>query len=234
MTTYSRRVLDHGSVKLLNIAGPTRRPDAPFDAHDRDPANSARLSFDQRDTRSADDDMRLNRYLLEHRHTTPFEMIQTWWEMELPIFVARQLVRHRTVSINEVSRRYVDGPVKFYEPAEWRGRAANKKQGSSDVPFCDQAAAETVARRAQESAMQAYDELLDLGVCPEQARIVLPVSVYTKWLWSQDLHNLLHMLRLRADPHAQWETRQYAIAMIDILHEVLPDLMEMAIERTTV
>lgn len=500
----SRQVLDKGHVRLLNIAGPTRRPDQPFDADDRDPANSARLSFDARDSRPRDDDLRLNRYLWEHRHSTPFEMClagetriptfpcrgakvkhytiraiadafaaggrqnawvkllrircvdpetgcvlrtgirrawmsgardtwtmrvgrisreitatdnhpflcpdgvyrnlgelrvgdrvclngvpatseevvnqilamrrqrkpvteiadavgvdprtvskyvglagmgrgfvkrgpnrnllpsqslanprsrsvkllprgdcavcenpgtdvhhidqnpynndlgnlirlcakhhkhahtgsllsrvvsaeissieyagvrdvfdievdsehhnfiadgfvvhncQTWWELKLPIFVARQLVRHRTVSINEVSRRYVDGPVEFYEPAVWRGRAADKKQGSADAPFDQQAGAGIVVREAHQDAVTAYETLLSAGVCPEQARIVLPVSTYTKWLWSQDLRNLLHMLALRSDPHAQMETRCYADAMIEILREVLPGIMALA------
>ena len=222
---YLRSVLDYGYVKLLNISGPTRRADAPFDAASQDPANSARLSFDQRDTRSLAEDLKLTTYLHKNKHTTPFEMIETWWEIKLPIFVARQLVRHRTVSINEVSRRYVDGPVEYYTPKTWRAKAISNKQGSSGLTSY-QCLSSNDYRRAMDYSTSVYKSLLADKVCPEQARLVLPVSVYTKWLWKQDLHNLLHMLNLRSDTHAQWETQQYANAMLELLREVLPELME--------
>ncbi len=214
-------VLDKGYVKLLNIGG----PDGPGD--DRDPANCARISFDAKDTRERDADLKLNRYLWTHQHTTTFEMMETWWEMKMPIFVARQFVRHRTASINEVSRRYVDSEPEIYFPQAWRGRAADKKQGSSDARMhdMDAATAGVAYFAATAEALSAYRKMLKHGVAPEMARMVLPLSTYTTWVWHQDLHNLLHMLRLRSAPDAQWEARQYANAMLSLLRDRLPDLM---------
>ena len=124
------KVLDHGFVTLRNLAGPTRRPDQQFDADDRDPAQAARMSFDQMDTdRSAEEDHRLSRYLMKNWHTSPFEMVECWLEMKMPIFVARQFVRHRTVSINEVS---VTLPEEWYIPEVVGGKAPNAKQGQID------------------------------------------------------------------------------------------------------
>jgi len=222
VSDLTTKVLDKGFVTLLNLAGPTRRPEGRFDADDRDPANSARVSFNARDTRPREDDLKLNKYLWKHHHSTPFEMIETWWEMKLPVFVARQLVRHRTVSLNEVSRRYVDDEVEFYVPKEWRRRAKNKKQGSDGVVFVHSFDYD----RAMRVVKGAYEDLLELGVAPEQARIVLPQGMYPRWLWKQDLRNVLHMLSLRMASDAQWETRQYAFAMFGLLRKELPDLME--------
>lgn len=164
-------------------------------------------------------------------NSTPFEMVVTWWEMKLPIFVARQLMRHRTASINETSRRYVDDDPEIYYPDRWRPRAADKKQGSSDEPLHHMAAASAGVAyfQATAEALAAYRKAIAAGVAPEMARMVLPVSAYTKWIWKQDLHNLLHMLKLRSAPDAQWETRQYADAMIALLRQRLPDLMEVAL-----
>lgn len=223
-------VLDKGYVELLNVSGPTRRPFALFDANDRDPANCARISFNQKDTRSYEDDHKLNKYLYNHRHTTPLEMIETWWEVKLPIFVARQLVRHRTVSINEVSRRYVDDTPEFYYPLGWRGRSITKKQGSSDLPF-ESVRSDESYEHSLDIALHTYNRMLYEGVAPEMARMVLPLSTYTKWVWKQDFHNLLHMLKLRSAPDAQWETQQYANAKITLLSKVLPDLMNICVDQ---
>lgn len=231
--SYRLDVLDKGYVELLNIAGPTRRPFAPFDASDRDPANCARLSFDQKDTRSYEDDLKLDKYLYNHKHTTPLEMIETWWEVKLPIFVARQLVRHRTVSIGEMSRRYVDDTPEFYYPPNWRSRSKNKKQGSSDLPF-ESLKAEESYEQCIDTALHTYNIMLEEGVAPEMARMVLPLSTYTKWIWKQDFHNLIHMLKLRSSPDAQWEARQYANAKISLLQTVLPDLMSIVMEREAI
>jgi thymidylate synthase (FAD) len=214
MNDHTINVLDHGYVRLLN----------PDELDERLPANSARVSFDAADTRAHEQDMKLTRYLWQHRHTTPFEMLVTRWEMKMPIFVARQLVRHRTASINEVSRRYVDGPVEFYTPEVWRGRSEDKKQGSAGNAD-DQEWVSVWFRESIEHARAAYETMIKRGVCPEQARAVLPLSTYTKWVWAQDFHNLMHMLRLRSAEDAQWETRQFADAMLLLLRRVLPDLM---------
>ena len=228
--TFKLAVLDKGYVELLNVSGPTRRQFSLFDANDRDPANCARISFDEKDTRSYDDDNKLNKYLYNHKHTTPLEMIETWWEVKLPIFVARQLVRHRTVSINEVSRRYVDDTPEFYYPKKWRGRSVNKKQGSSDADFKSVRSQESY-EHSIDTSLHAYNRMLEEGIAPEMARMVLPLSTYTKWVWKQDFHNLLHMLKLRSAPDAQWETQQYANAKITLLSKVLPDLMNICVDQ---
>ena len=144
--THEIKVLDHGFVRLRNLAGPTRRTKdyqwsglngeslCQFDADDTDVANAARMSFNQTDSnRSYEMEMKLNKYLLENRHMTPFESIEVWLEMKLPIFVARQFVRHRTAALNEVSGRYVTLPEEWYIPKIVGGKPINKKQGQSDT-----------------------------------------------------------------------------------------------------
>lgn len=225
----SREVLDRGFVRLLNISGPQRRPEAPYDADIVDVAKTARISFaaDGKE-RERGQDLRLAHYLAKHRHTTPFEMIETWWEVKAPIFVARQWFRHRTASINEVSRRYVEDEPEAYEIVAWREAVTDKKQGSGQiVQAVDRvSAADAYYDAAIDACFVAYQRLLDLGVAAEQARMVLPLSTYTRFVWHQDLHNLTHLLNLRAAPDAQWEIRQYADAMQDILTDVLPDWRE--------
>lgn len=228
-------VLDHGYVKLRNIAGPIRRPGLLFDASDTDPANAARFSFDNadKDDRPESDDLKLCRYLYKNRHNTPFEMTEVWLEMKLPLFVARQLVRHRTVSINEVSARYSRLPKDFYIPnPECVGRKSKTNKQGRDT-FSDLTTGELQINRSfsatlsarSEEAHAKYTHALDCGIPNELARLFLPVNVYTKWLWNQDLHNMLHFLRLRLDQHTQYETRQYAEAIFDLLSSVLPHTM---------
>lgn len=227
-TTYTRRVLDHGFVTLRNIAGPTRRPIwRPFDADDTDPANAARMSFDQTDSgRTREQDMRLADYLLRNLHTSPFEQVQVWLEMKMPIFVARQFVRHRTARINEVSGRYVTLPAEWYVPDVVGGKAPDKKQGQSDN--LDEKT-QTWFRRALgdvcEHDYRTYLMAIDRGVAAEHARLLLHVNHYTHWLWNQDLHNLMHFLSLRSHSHAQVEARAYADAIIELLRAVLPATM---------
>jgi thymidylate synthase (FAD) len=235
-------VLDHGYVKLLNVAGPTRRtafsPETlsvpSFDADDIDPANAARMSFDQKDSgRTREQDLKLCDYLLRNDHTTPFEMIQVWLEMKLPIFVARQFVRHRTVSINEISGRYVELPAEWYipDPETVGKRSANKKQGrdaATDKETLKNAESFCKSLNACCAAdYNAYKVALDNDIPPEEARLFLHVNHYTKWLWRQDLHNLFHFLSLRDHEHAQWEAQQYAKAIDQLLRQALPDLMDL-------
>lgn len=213
----------HGYVKLLRIAGPWHDNDI------TDVAHVARVSFDATEAYSNEKALKLVDYLWAHRHTTPFEMIQTWWEIKLPIFVARQLVRHRTASINEVSRRYVTDQIEFYLPEVWRKAADNKKQGSIDEGFTMNEADCLLSRNKFYTLRMylhyvhaLYNDLIANGVCPEQARMLLPLNLYTRMIWRQDLHNLLHMISLRIDPHAQAETREYAQAMLIVLAEHIP------------
>jgi thymidylate synthase (FAD) len=219
-------VLDHGYVTLLNIAGPTRRADQEYDADDIDPANSARMSFDQRDAgRTREMDLKLCRYLMEHRHTTPFEMTQIWLEMKLPIFVARQFVRHRTVSINEVSARYTPLPAEWYIPEACNitTKAKSNKQGRSQEQYEHAEAFRVLLDQDCRSAYANYTRFIEERVAPELCRLFLHVNHYTKWLWRQDLHNLLHFISLREDAHAQWEAQQYAKAVKELVRDILPE-----------
>ncbi len=254
MTTLN--VLDHGFVTLRNLAGPTRRHwhnatfDAKqtgqwdvvcaagttreeykllhqFDASDTDVANSARMSFDGQDReRSYEIEMKLNRYLLKNGHMTPFESIEVWLEMKLPIFVARQFVRHRTAILNEVSGRYVTLPAEWYIPETVGGKPVDKKQGQTDS--LDEFTQRQFKQALADHCRQGYDQYLhqmDHGVAPEHARMFLSLNHYTHWLWKQDLRNLLHFLGLRQHSHAQVEAQAYANAIFALLEPHLPGIM---------
>ena len=223
------KVLDHGSITILNVSGPERRPDQPFDASDSDPANSARMSFGQKDSeRTEEQDAKLCEYLMKNLHTSPFEMIEVWIEMKMPIFVARQFVRHRTVSINEVSGRYVQLPAEWYIPTVVGGKAQNVKQGQADnLSEFEQEEFRAALNRHCGNGYIVYSEAIDRGVAPEHARMLLSLNHYTHWLWKQDLHNLMHFLALRMDSHAQIEAQAYATAIYNELRKVLPQTMDL-------
>lgn len=230
------KVLDHGFVTLRNISGPTRRlfeqyddTTADYDAHDSDPAAAARMSFDNLDEiRTIEQDRKLCEYLMKNKHTSPFEMISVWLEMKLPIFVARQFVRHRTVRLNEVSGRYVTLPAEWYIPEVVGGKATNNKQGQVDNLSQDWQI--HFKQTLNDHCQNGYDDYIhniNNGVAPEHARLMLSVNHYTHWLWNQDLHNLLHFLSLRDHPHAQVEAQAYAKAIDSLIREVLPNTMEL-------
>lgn len=240
MRDLTIKVLDHGFVRLRNIAGPTRRPDALFDADDTDPANAARMSFDQTDSdvvtlrdgstrpRVRQDDLNLCNYLMKNWHTSPFEMVEVWLEMKMPIFVARQMIRHRTASVNEVSGRYVVLPEEWYIPEVVGGKANDKKQGQADTLTPEHQA--SVKARMQAHAQAGFDlymQLIDEGVAPEHARMTLGLGHYTHWLWNQDLHNLMHLMSLRDHSHAQIEAQAYAKAICTLIRQVLPESMNL-------
>lgn len=223
----TRQVLDHGFVTLRNIAGPTRRPDAAFDADDTDVANSARMSFEGSDLeRTYEIEMKLNRYLLANKHMTPFESIEVWLEMKLPIFVARQFVRHRTAALNEVSGRYVTLPAEWYIPDVVGGKPINKKQGQSDNLDADvQGWFKVQLNDACSRDYATYIEAMERGVAAEHARTLLHLNHYTHWLWKQDLRNMMHFLALRTHSHAQVEAQAYANAIVELLEPQIPGLM---------
>jgi thymidylate synthase (FAD) len=223
------QVLDHGFVQLRNIAGPTRRPLALFDANDTDPANSARMSFDGMDMeRSYEVEMKLNHYLLKNKHMTPFESIEVWLEMKLPIFVARQFVRHRTAALNEVSGRYVTLPQEWYIPEIVGGTAKDKKQGQEDnLPFHVQSWFKTQLDTTCNDSYELYTVAIANGVAPEHARLFLHVNHYTHWLWKQDLRNMLGFLVLRDHSHAQIEAQMYAQAITKLLEPQIPGIMKL-------
>lgn len=221
------KVLDYGFVTLRNLAGPTRRAENAFDASDVDPANSARMSFDNLDIeRPEEADHKLSRYLIKNRHTSPFEMVSVWLEMKLPIFVARQFVRHRTVRLNEMSGRYVTLPPEWYIPETVGGRATSAKQGQENNLSPEaQLLFKTVLDRHCYEGYQKYERALNTGVAPEHARMLLSLNHYTHWLWNQDLHNIMHFLSLRDHSHAQVEAQAYAKAITELLRRQLPICM---------
>lgn len=208
--------LDHGFVALVETMG-----------SDRTPAQAARTSFRNRKERTAEEDAKLTDYLVRHKHTTPIEFCQVRLYMKMPIFVARQLVRHRTASINEVSYRYVQAAREFYVPAvdRMQRKAETNKQGSSSEIVEEPGLCADVIANAGHRAFDAYELLLAKGLAPELARSVLPVGTYTEWYWQNDLHNTLHMLGLRLDPHAQYEIRVYAEAVLALLRPVFPTII---------
>ncbi|MCI4336251.1 MAG: FAD-dependent thymidylate synthase [Thermoplasmata archaeon] len=219
-----RPVLTHGFVALVDYMG-----------HDGAIVQAARVSYGM-GTKSVRDDRGLIRYLLRHRHTTPFEMVELKFLVRLPIYVARQWVRHRTASLNEYSARYSVVPDEFDlpPPDAVRRQSTRNKQGRGEAlpPEVVEAFRGDLDRVSQD-AYAAYRRALDAGVARETARLVLPLAYYTEWYWKTDLHNLFHFLSLRLDPHAQEEIRLYAVELAGIARVVCPVAME-AFEEFTV
>jgi len=206
-------VLDHGFVALKDCMG-----------NDAAIAEAARCSYGF-GTKRMSDDLGLIRYLLSHRHTTPLEMVELKFHMKLPIFVARQLVRHRTASLNEYSGRYSLMPMLFYTPPpeQLALQSTTNKQGRSEAVARQlyEATERRWSELRQDSAYL-YEDLVNEGIARELARIDLPLSTYTEWYWKVDLHNLFHFLGLRCDPHAQWEAQQYGNVMAGMAKAVAP------------
>lgn len=232
------KVLDHGFVRLCNLAGPTRRAQSnehpwgirPFDADDRDPAQAARMSFDQFESeRTLEEDMRLSRYLLRNGHSSPFEMVQTWFEVKVPIFVDRQFVRHRTWRRNESSGRYIVLPEQWHIPDMVGGKpVGGAKQGQSDT--LDQVTQTWFKSNLEEQCRLGYDLYtlaIARGVANKEARLFLHVNHYVHWLGNVDLGNLFKFLALREHSHAQKQARAYARAIIGLLRPHLPELMKL-------
>ena len=165
-----------------------------------------------------DPDKRLIKYLAKHRHMSPFGHAFASFHVKAPIFVARQLVKHKFLRWNEISRRYVDDKPEFYSPDEWRGRADDKKQGSAG-------AVESIpvgALKVQGYCLAAYLDLLSSGVCPEQARIVLPQSTMTEWYWSGSLDAFADMCNLRRKADTQYETTRVAECISLAMQSLFP------------
>jgi thymidylate synthase (FAD) len=172
------------------------------------------------------EDRTLLRYLMRHLHTSPFEMVELKFHIRLPIFIARQWIRHRTANVNEYSGRYSEMTDEFYIPelSQIRTQSEVNKQARSEVEF-DRTKAEEITsnmRKSQEDSYSEYKSYVDEGVAREIARINLPLSSYTEWYWKIDLHNLFHFLKLRLDHHAQYEIRVYAEVIANILKQILP------------
>jgi thymidylate synthase (FAD) len=187
---------------------------------------AARVSYG-RGTRKALEDEGLIRYLMRHYHSTPFEMCEIKFHVKLPIFVARQWIRHRTANVNEYSARYSILDKDFYlpTPEQLAVQSTDNRQGRGEV--LDARTAERVLSLLRQDADQTYEhyeEMLgeDIGLARELARMNLTLNTYTQWYWKTDLHNLFHFLRLRADSHAQYEIRVYAEAMLEMAAAWVP------------
>jgi thymidylate synthase (FAD) len=218
-------VLDHGFVRVIDYMG-----------DDAAVVQAARVSYG-RGTKQVSTDRGLINYLMRHRHTSPFEMCELKLHVKLPIFVARQWIRHRTANVNEYSARYSILDREFYVPApeHLAAQSAANRQGRGEV--LDGAEAEAVLCALRDEAARAFERYREMlnededgatvdpgrrGLARELARIALPLSTYTQWYWKIDLHNLLHFLGLRADPHAQYEIRAYADVLLDVVRRWVP------------
>ncbi|HEY8368730.1 MAG TPA: FAD-dependent thymidylate synthase [Thermodesulfobacteriota bacterium] len=215
-------VLDKGFVRAVDCM-----PRFVDDGQTADQAivQAARVSYGA-GTKTVREDRALIHYLMRHQHTSPFEQVEIKFHMRLPIFVARQMVRHRTASLNEESLRYSEARDEFYLPRveDIRYQSARNKQGRADERLPAEEA-EAIRRELEEDQRQMYARYrshLDRGVARELARVNLPVSLMTAWYWKVDLHNLFHFLKLRLDPHAQYEIRAYAEAMAKVARAVAP------------
>jgi thymidylate synthase (FAD) len=207
-------VLDKGFVRLVDYMGGDDRV-----------VQAARVSYGE-GTRTYREDAGLIDYLLRHNHTSPFEQVAFTFHMKLPIFIARQMVRHRTASLNEVSGRYSVMKDDFYVPRErdLALQSTDNRQGRAPEALAPELAEDirAVLEGGQKEAYRAYQGLIDKGLARELARINLPLSLYTEWYWEIDLHNLFHFLELRLDIHAQLEIRRYAEVMYEIACKVAP------------
>ena len=204
-------LLDHGFVRLVDSMGDDDRI-----------VQAARVSTGK-GLKTPKEDRNLIRYMMRNKHTTPFEKVRFEFHCKMPIFVARQWIRHRMGSFNEFSARYSQMPEEFYIPAAMRKQSTTNKQGSGSG-FSDAVNQELInkIREHSEASHALYREFLSHCAANELARLVLPVNIYTEWYWTVDLHNLFHFLQLRLHEHAQYEIRVYAEAIYKMIKEIVP------------
>lgn len=227
-------VLDHGFIRVIDYMG-----------DDSSIVQAARVSYG-RGTRKVQEDSGLINYLMRHWHSTPFEMAEIKFHIKLPIFVARQWIRHRTASVNEYSARYSVLDKEFYIPApeNLAAQSSTNRQGRGNLLEGDEASRVLeILRSDAEMVYDHYSEMLNddghgqpanvdhRGLARELARMNLSLNYYTQWYWKINLHNLMHFLRLRADPHAQYEIRAYAEVMLDVLKRWVPHTHEAFLEH---
>lgn len=210
--TGCKEVLNHGYVKLVDVMG-----------DDSSIVQAARVSYGK-GTKQVNEDRGLIRYLMRHEHTTPFEMVEFKFSCRMPIFIARQWIRHRTASVNEYSGRYSEMPELFFIPEleTITGQSKTNKQGGSNEVLSEAEFWQIRIRTEETKAYEDYKKKLESGMRKELARINLPLSQYTEWYWKIDLKNLLHFLKLRLDSHAQLEIRPYGQVMADMVKEIVP------------
>jgi len=208
------KVLDKGFVRLIDYLGGDKRI-----------VQAARVSYGQ-GTKTIREDKGLIDYLISHQHTSPFEQVILTFHCKMPIFIARQWIRHRTARINEISGRYSVMADEFYVPApdqvKYQSKSNRQGRAEEDVPAELRQKVLDILTGEQKSAYENYRKLIDAGIARELARINLPLSLYTQWYWQIDLSNLFHFLKLRLDYHAQWEIRQYGKVIAEITKKVAP------------
>jgi thymidylate synthase (FAD) len=212
------KVLDQGFVRLIDYMGGDSRI-----------VQSARVSYSH-GTKTVREDKELIDYLMRNQHTSPFEQVIMTFHCKIPIFVARQWIRHRTARVNEISGRYSIMAEEFYVPPEEQigYQSTSNRQGrdTTEVPPELRGKVIKIIKKGQENAYKDYTEMIDDNISRELARINLPLSLYTQWYWQIDLHNLFHFLELRLDTHAQWEIRQYATVLAMMAKAVAPMAFE--------
>jgi thymidylate synthase (FAD) len=230
------KVLDHGFIRVVDYMG-----------DDNAIVQAARVSYG-RGTKQVSQDKGLINYLMRHWHSTPFEMCEIKFHVKLPICVARQWIRHRTANVNEYSARYSIMDKEFYIPQAQHLSPQSKKnhQGRSEgvgLTPAEEARVLDILKGDSEQVYSHYEELMNAdatgnvideeksGIARELARMNLTLNYYTQWYWKIDLHNLMHFLMLRADPHAQYEIRAYADAMIDVVQKWVPFAYEAFVEH---
>ncbi|MCW5945710.1 MAG: FAD-dependent thymidylate synthase [Fimbriimonadales bacterium] len=208
------KCLDKGFVRLVDYLGGDARI-----------VQSARVSYGA-GTKTVREDKGLINYLMKNDHTSPFEQVVLTFHCKMPIFVARQWVRHRTARLNEISGRYSVMKDEFYLPEadQVRLQSKNNKQGRSEetIPLDEAMALISKLEQSNADTYRDYEEMLKAGLARELARINLPLSLYTEWYWQIDLHNLFHFIHLRADAHAQFEIRVFALALAQCAKAVAP------------
>lgn len=229
---YEISVLDKGYVRYISHMG-----------SDQFIVEAARVSY-KSPSKGDEQDKKLLHYLYKNRHTSPFEQCVITFNIKLPLFVQGQLVRHRTQRLNQMSARYTEMPDEFYIPKSWRPQDNKNKQGSIETedwnpkfiidtedgglggPYYIYSTPTEELKSFCQQAYILYEQIINTGVAKEMARMILPQNLYTEIYSQWDIHNLMHMLRLRMDEHAQWEIRQYAQAMYDIFEELFPWCVE--------
>ncbi len=228
-------VLDHGFIRVIDYMG-----------NDSAIVQAARVSYGK-GTKQTSQDQGLINYLLRHKHTTPFEMCEIKLHIKLPIFIARQWIRHRTASVNEYSARYSILSKEFYIPeiTNLSPQSTTNKQGRQDATLSSQEAHKVLQILTEDAnrCYQNYEKLMNVdeagnvidpdsvGIARELARMNLTLNQYTQWYWKINLHNLLHFVRLRADHHAQFEIRAYANVMLDMIKAWVPYTYEAFVEH---
>jgi thymidylate synthase (FAD) len=216
----TKQILDHGFIRIIDKMG-----------NDNAIVQAARVSYGA-GTKKVNEDRGLIRYLMQHSHTTPFEMCELKLHIRCPIFVARQWMRHRSGSFNEYSARYSVVPDEFYLPTDgYCTQSPSNKQGSADkIDEKNNERYITKYKILSEKSYELYNDLICNGIAREQARIGLHVGYYTEFYWKVNLHNLLHFIKLRADKHAQYEIRVYAEHISEIIKEWCPHAYEAFID----